>query len=110
VFDVLGGKKIMSWRDLEAYQKLLEIYPKLEDEQHREAFEQYMAQMWVYPTTYEEFLQAYLEFTTPQKPDFKKLDAQMQKSQEDSKATEGASKRNSSRSRRRRGRRRKRSG
>lgn len=59
--------------DSTEYQRLIEDYPKLQNEKHREAFDKYVARMWTKPTSFKHYLRAYLEFTTPEKPEFRRL-------------------------------------
>jgi hypothetical protein len=55
------------------YQRLIEDYPKLQNQEHREAFDKYVARMWTKPTSFKHYLRAYLEFLTPEKPVFRRL-------------------------------------
>ena len=87
------------------YQQLIEHCPKLQEPTYREAFDKYIERMWTKPESYRDYMQAYLEFTTPKKFTFSKLDA-MQGTQQPNTASKA---KKSKRRRSRRGRRRSRS-
>ena len=59
--------------DSTEYQRLIGDYPKLQNQEHREAFDKFLARMWTKPTTFKHYLRAYLEFITPEKPVFRRL-------------------------------------
>lgn len=63
----------MNWSESEDYKKLLTECVALGDEGCRNSFELYLANMWETPDSYRTLLQAFLEFSTPKKPTFRKL-------------------------------------
>ncbi len=69
----------MSWESTESYEQLLEMQPELKDTHHQQAFHEFVARMWTKPSTFIEFTQAYMEFTTPRKLTFPKLQARAPK-------------------------------
>lgn len=60
--------------DSTEYQQLIAHCPELQDEAYREAFNRFVERMWTKPTSFEAYLQAYLEFSTPKKLTFGRLD------------------------------------
>ncbi len=74
----------MHWTESEDYQHLLKEYAELEDAAHRQAFEAFVERMWACPSDYKGFLQAYLEFKTPDKPKMPRLQAMMQRAEQKS--------------------------
>lgn len=94
--------------DSTEYQRLIKDYPKLQNREHREAFDRFVARMWTKPTSFKHYLRAYLEFTIPEKPAFRRLDDLSEtKQQARSSSQQPDKRRRSSRSRRRSRRRRK---
>ncbi len=92
----------MSWESLDTYQKLVEMQPVLNEQDHREAFSRFLDRMWTKPATYREFTRAYMEFTTPHTLTFPKLSARAAAKTNNSKSKRS---RRSRRSRRRSSRR-----
>ena len=95
----------MNWNESPDFQKLTAEYTDLtQNDGHRKNFEAYLARAWTVPETYTGLLQAYLEFLTPEKPQFRRLNSQaFQQQQQQQRKRSG-----SRRSRRRRGGRRRR--
>jgi len=74
--------------DSTEYQQLIESYPGLQDREHKEAFDKFVARMWTKPTSFKHYLRAYLEFSTPEKPTFRRLD-DMDKQKQRAKSSSG---------------------
>ena len=83
------------------YEQLIEHYPKLQEPAFREAFDKYIERMWTKPESYRDYIQAYLEFTTPKKLTFSKLNAMQSQQKPSSSKTRKSRRRRSRRSRRR---------
>ena len=96
----------MNWNESPDFQQLMAEYTDLEkNAEHREQFEAFLSRMWAVPEDYSGLLQAYLEFVTPEKPQYRRLnDPELKKPESD--ATPEKEKSRSSRRRRRGGRRR----
>lgn len=61
--------------ETDPYQQLIEKIPELQETAHKAAFDTYIERMWTKPSNLRDYFQAYLEFTTPEKPKFSKLNA-----------------------------------
>jgi len=92
--------------DSTGYQQLIEDYPKLQDQEHRAAFDKFVARMWTKPTSFKHYLRAYLEFLTPEKPTFRRLNDLDNKKRQAKRSSQQSSKRRRSGRRGRRSRRR----
>jgi len=66
----------MDWHESPDFQQLSTEYAKLaQDNTHQGNFEAFLTRMWTGPETYRGLLQAYLEFLTPEKPQFRRLNS-----------------------------------
>lgn len=87
--------------EIDPYQQLIEEFPELQNVAHKEAFDKYIERMWTKPSRLKDYFQAYLEFTTPEKPTFGKLNAMNIGAKKQAPAPKKSKRRRSRRGRRR---------